>query len=91
MMQAIRSMAPDIIVCDEIGSNEDAAAIEHSINCGVTLVATVHASSETELRQKENIRSIVKMGAFGKIVFLSNKDSPGKIVKIAEAGDVFGT
>ena len=91
MMQAIRSMAPDIIVCDEIGSNEDAAAIEHSVNCGVTLVATVHASSGTELRQKENIRSIVKMGAFGKIVFLSNKDSPGKIVKIAEVGDVFGT
>lgn len=90
MMQAIRSMAPDIIICDEIGSNEDIEAIEHSVNCGVTIIATVHSSSEYELKRRENIRSIVKTGAFSKIVFLSNKNSPGQIVKISEAGDVFG-
>lgn len=90
MIQAIRSMAPDIIVCDEIGSKDDVEAIEHSVNCGVTIIATAHAANEDELRHKENIRAIAKTGAFSKIVFLSNKNSPGEIVKIAEVGDVFG-
>lgn len=90
MIQAIRSMAPDIIVCDEIGSKDDIEAIEHSVNCGVTIIATAHVANEDELRHKENIRAIAKTGAFSKIVFLSNKNSPGEIVKIAEVGDVFG-
>ncbi len=91
MLQAIRSMAPDIIVCDEIGSSDDVTAIEHSVNCGVAVIATVHAVNEAELRNKQNIKLIEKTGAFSKIVFLSNKNNPGEIVKISEVGDVFGT
>lgn len=90
MIQAIRSMAPDIIVCDEIGSKDDVEAIEHSVNCGVSIIATVHSANEYELKQKENIKAIAKTGAFSKIVFLSNRKSPGEIVKISEVGDVFG-
>lgn len=91
MMQAIRSMAPDIIICDEIGSDDDVKAVEHSVNCGVKIIATVHSSDEYELRQKDNIRRIVKTGAFSKIVFLSNKNAPGEVVKILKAGDVFAS
>ena len=91
MIQAIRSMAPDIIVCDEIGTKDDISAIEHSVNCGVTVIASVHSSNECELRKKENTRRIVSTGAFSKVVFLSNKRKPGEIVKISEVGDVFGT
>ncbi len=90
MLQSIRSMAPDIIICDEIGSSDDVTAIEHSVNCGVTLVATTHAVNEAELRNKQNIRVIAKTGAFSKVVFLSSKNNPGEIVKISEVGDIFG-
>ncbi len=91
MIQAIRSMAPDILICDEIGASDDILAIEHSVNCGVVVIATVHASSEHELKHKENIRKLVKTGAFSKIVFLSSKNKPCEIVKISETGDIFGT
>ena len=91
MIQAIRSMAPDIIICDEIGSKDDVSAIEHSVNSGVAVIATVHSANDYELRQKENIRQIVKTGAFSKVVFLSNKRKPGEIIKISEIGDVFAT
>jgi stage III sporulation protein AA len=89
MMQAVRSMAPDIIVCDEIGCDEDVTAIEHCLNCGVSIIATVHAANETEIKRKENIKKLVSLGAFEKIAFLSNKKSPGEVVKIVRAGDLF--
>lgn len=91
MLQAIRSMAPDIIICDEIGSDDDIAAVEHSVNCGVRVIASVHASSEKELKSKSNIKRLAYTGAFSTAVFLSNKHKPGEVVKISEVGDIFGT
>ena len=91
MMQAVRSMAPDIIICDEIGATDDIEAIEHTVNSGVIVIATVHAANEYELKHKENIRRIFRTGAFSKVVFLSDKTAPGKVVRISEAGDTFGT
>ncbi len=47
MMTALRTLSPEVLVCDEIGS--DTKAIEQCTDCGVKLVATVHASSFEEL------------------------------------------
>ncbi|MCD8026003.1 MAG: Flp pilus assembly complex ATPase component TadA [Clostridiales bacterium] len=89
MMQAIRSMAPEIIICDEIGSGDDIKAVEHSVNSGVVLIATVHSSNADELRRKNNIRQIIQTGAFSKIVFLSSKNTPGQVERILKVGEVF--
>ena len=88
ILQSIRSMAPDIIVCDEIGSQDDIKAVEKSVNCGVSIIATVHAANEYELKQRDNIKTLLRTGAFSKIVFLANKKSPGEIVKIIDVGDI---
>ena len=88
ILQSIRSMAPDIIICDEIGSQDDINAVEKSVNCGVSIIATVHASNEYEIKHRKNIQTLLKTGAFSKIVFLTNKKSPGEIVKIIDVGDV---
>lgn len=89
MIQAIRAMAPDIIICDEIGTVDDVKAIEQSVNSGVKIIATIHASNEAELKQKENIRKIVATGGFSKVVFLANRNTPGQIANIVDIGDVF--
>ena len=89
MLQAIRSMSPDIIICDEIGSDEDIQAIESSVNCGVTIIASVHSANESELMQKKNIKKLFNLNAFNKIVFLSGRKTPGEIVKILKVSDVF--
>lgn len=87
--QAVRSMSPDIVMCDEIGSADDVLAIEQAVNSGVTVIATVHAANENELKNKSNICSAVKLGAFKKIVFLSDRSNVGKITRISEAGEIF--
>ncbi len=43
---AVRSLAPQFVVCDEI-SPDDILAIKYAISCGVTVIATMHASLET--------------------------------------------
>ena len=47
MMMLIRSMSPQVIAVDEIGSKEDLEAISHVISCGCKLIATV---TEAQLR-----------------------------------------
>ena len=90
IIQAIRSMSPDIIVCDEIGTQKDVEAIEYSINSGVQFIAAVHAADADELRKKENIRKIISCGGFRKVVFLDSRKSAGKVRDIFEVGEIFG-
>lgn len=88
MMQALRSMSPDVIACDEIGADDDVCAVEHSINCGVKVIATVHAANAAELKRKRNMIRLISDGAFEKIVFLSDRTKAGEIIKVMQAGDI---
>ena len=90
IIQAIRSMSPDIIVCDEIGTQRDIEAVEYSVNSGVSFISTLHCSSVDELRRKDNVRKLVSCGGFKTLVFLDNRASAGRVSKIMRVGDVFG-
>lgn len=46
----LRSMAPEIIAVDEIGSKEDEEALHRAMLCGCKLLATAHAASIQEAR-----------------------------------------
>ncbi len=61
---AVRSMGAELIVCDEIGNEEDARAILYAANCGVPLVASAHAGSREELLSRPPLRSLCEAGMF---------------------------
>ena len=82
MMMALRTMAPDIVVCDEIGTETETKAIESVLNSGVKVVATIHAGSEEEIYLKPQIRRLISVKAFDKIVILDSGKIPCKIKKI---------
>ena len=50
---ATKSMTPELIICDEISSFQEASAILKASNCGVRLIATAHAGSFDELCSRE--------------------------------------
>ncbi|MCH5193490.1 MAG: Flp pilus assembly complex ATPase component TadA [Oscillospiraceae bacterium] len=79
IITALRVMSPQIIICDEIGSEEDFSAIRSASNSGVCVAASVHAASVDELKRKG-----IDTDIFDKIVLLSGCGSPGQIVKIPE-------
>ena len=54
MMMLLRSMAPQVIAVDEIGSREDLAALRQVQNCGCYLLASMHGDSFEDIRRKEN-------------------------------------
>ena len=87
MLCALRTMAPDYIVCDEIGSREDATAVSACVGGGVQLIATVHAGSLAELWYREELRTILNTGAFETLVLLTGKSAPCRISNIFKAGD----
>lgn len=82
MMMLIRSMAPDIIAVDEIGSSEDMEAIEKAVYCGCRLIGTVHGSSMEELMEKPVLKNILERGIFKRFILLGNSRQAGKIMGI---------
>ena len=61
---ATKSMTPQIIICDEITSLDEAYSIMHSVRCGVSLVATTHASTFEDLKNKEILKPLLNCGTF---------------------------
>ena len=47
--QAVRTLSPEVILLDEIGSRREAEAILGVLGCGVQTVATAHAATAEEL------------------------------------------
>ncbi len=83
----LRSFSPDIIVCDEIATEEEANAVETGINSGVCFALSIHAKDERELKTKPILLKLLKSGAFSKIILLSGS-RVGKIEKTFTAGDI---
>lgn len=55
---ATRTMSPEVIICDEIGSLDEAKAILSAQNSGVPLIATAHADSFDRLMKRPNIKTL---------------------------------
>lgn len=72
MMMLIRSMSPQVIAVDEIGSKEDLEAIDHVISCGCKLIATVHGSTIEDVRSKPILGELLQKKLFERYVILNN-------------------
>jgi len=71
METALRTLSPQLLVCDEIGSFEDSEAIRESMGSGVPAIVSAHAGSVAELLGKPYIKELADMGAFTYAVGLS--------------------
>lgn len=82
-MMMVRSMAPEIVAVDEIGSKDDAAAIEYVMNCGINVIATVHGLDMDEVINKPVIGELVRKRRFKRYIVLKR----GKMGQIAAIFD----
>lgn len=78
----IRSMAPDVIITDEIDLSRDMNCILEAINCGVNVVATIHAKDLNQLKKKAGFDEILNQKFFSRYVVLSNDEGPGTLSAI---------
>jgi len=84
---AVRTLSPEYIICDEIGTEEDAEAILHAANCGVSFAASIHAENEDELLKKRIAARLLDAGIFGRIVLLKGPGRGMRILDMESAGD----
>jgi stage III sporulation protein AA len=85
MMMLIRSMSPQVIAVDEIGSREDLEAIDHVISCGCKLIATVHGSSIEDVKSKPVLGELLEKKLFERYVILNNVKEIGHLEDIYDS------
>ena len=70
MKMLIRSMAPEVIACDEIGSKEDVEAIKEAMISGVKGIFTMHGKNMEDIRMNQSIKELIDNKKIEKIIFL---------------------
>ncbi len=80
MKMLIRSMAPKVIVADEIGSKEDIEAINYAICSGTKGIFTAHGSNFEDIMLNSVLKNLIDTHIFERIFFLDKKEK-GKIQK----------
>lgn len=88
IMQAVRSLSPEFIICDELGDNEDVSSVEEGLNSGVSIISTIHAGSIEELVKRKQALRLLLTGAFNYVAMLESHAQPGKITGIYKAGEL---
>ena len=79
MIMLIRSMSPQVIAVDEIGTAEDIRAVEYAMQCGCKLIASVHGLDMDEATKKPVLGELIRRRMFERYVVLGNGKHPGEI------------
>ncbi len=79
MMIALRSLSPQVLICDEIGSAEDVSAMMQAMNAGVPVIASAHADDPLHLLSRPQIKFLIDNGAIQRFFFLEGPHLPGKL------------
>ncbi len=95
---ATRTLSPEMIVCDEIATPQEAAAVRTSFASGVRFALSVHIGSRAELYRKPILRMLLETGEFSYIVLLDGTKYKADILDAEEVlremdrydGGVFG-
>jgi len=77
MVMLLRSMSPEFIIADEIGTEKDIRAIEQIVNAGVKIICTAHGGGVKDIREGNKLKNLV--GLFDNYIVLSAKNGPGTI------------
>ena len=79
LIMAIRTMSPDVIICDEIGSKSDIDGIIMAYNSGVNVICTLHGNDIEDLYKREVFKNILSQGLIEKVIVLNSKNGVGNI------------
>lgn len=78
---ALRSMSPEVIAFDEIGTEKELLGVMQSINTGVFIVTTAHIGSVAELKKRGVTKKLIESGVINKVVFLKKVGEPPLILE----------
>lgn len=74
---AKRTMSPQIIICDEIATADDASAIFDAAGSGIPIAASAHAGSRGELCSQSHLKELLCSGHIGALIGLLEQKNGG--------------
>ena len=83
ILQAVRTLGPDVILCDELGDGEEVRAVMQGLHAGVRFVLTVHAASREDLSRRPPLRELTSTGAFDRLILLESCLRPGRVRQVS--------
>jgi stage III sporulation protein AA len=81
-MLALRSLAPQAILTDEIGRPEDATALQDALNCGVGIVATAHGAGMRDILRRPVMKAMIEGGLFRLYIVIGGAKGVGGITEV---------
>ncbi len=67
---AIRSLSPEVIITDEIGSSEDSSILSEAVRCGVKVIASAHSDNIKSFMGRKATAEIVESKVFDRYIFI---------------------
>ena len=72
---ATRTLSPEVVFCDEIGSESDALSILEAANTGVPLIASAHADTLESLVKRPHIKRLIEAHVFERCIRINREFS----------------
>lgn len=82
MMLLIRTMSPQIVAVDELGSKEDVQAAAYAVHCGCSILGSVHAQDLEEFMQKPVFQEFFRQQYFERYLVIDRKENGERIYKV---------
>lgn len=82
MIMAIRSLSPEVIICDEIGTLGELEALNMAFNSGVNIIVTVHGFDIEDVYCRKVFKELIENRVLERVVVLSNRKGVGTIEKV---------
>lgn len=82
IIHAIRTLSPEIIICDEISTSEEVEKISEGFHTGVRFIVSVHISSADDLYKRKVSSKLIESGCFDTIIMLDSSENAGKIKEV---------
>lgn len=81
---AVRTLSPEIVAFDEIGTCAETDAVCAGLNSGVSFIMTIHCSDRKSLLLRPQYRKLAECGAAGFCVFLRGAGEISEIISAEE-------
>lgn len=88
ILSLLRSMAPEIVITDEIGTVEDENAIFMLINAGVKIICTAHGYDVCDIMRRQVFRKLINECVFEKLIVLSQRNGPCTVEKVIDTQEM---
>ena len=82
MMMALRSLSPEVLITDELGSAEDASAVLEAAFAGVKVIASAHGQDQKDVWNRKGLAVLLEERAFSRILILGGK--AGQLLKVLD-------